>query len=92
MTATVHCDSHGDQEETFVCQHLARSLTTGLRGGYWCSKNTETSRPDAWCSVCEELSGGGDWDEESEKAAGIVLICGGCYDAARELNREPAAN
>jgi hypothetical protein len=92
MTTTVHCESHGDQDETFVCQHLAKSLSTGIRVGYWCAKDEEATRPDAWCSACEQLSGGGDWNEESEKAAGIVLLCGRCYDLAKAQNLEPAAN
>lgn len=88
MTSTVVCRVHGEQDETFVCSHLARSLETRAPVGFWCSK-TEIERPDAWCSACNAMSNGGDWSEETEKLAGIRLMCGGYYDAARELNESP---
>lgn len=87
---TVECNSHGPQPGTFVCQHLAESLRGGNRVGYYCSgENPDNPRPDAWCARCEEkrLQCSSDWNDESESFAGITLLCGFCYDAARTLNK-----
>ena len=79
---------HGTQEITFVCRHLAESLRTGTKVGFfWASE----PRGDAWCTECENVrisEGGesGDWNERSEAFAQIKLLCGACYDAVRKLN------
>ena len=88
MINTVECQTHGEQEETFVCLHLARSLSTGETVGFFWSGEL---RGDAWCSACEDVrirEGGsaGDWNERSEKFANIKLLCGVCYDRLRELH------
>jgi hypothetical protein len=81
----VQCDKHGLQDETFVCQHIVATLVDGVpRGFHWA--NSDRSRPDAWCSRCNETSNGGDWTPETERAAGVKLLCGACYDAAKALN------
>ena len=43
----ISCDIHGDQEETFVCQHLVDSLHTRKPVGFYCASEP---RGDAWCS------------------------------------------
>jgi len=88
MTNTVECDTHGEQQQTFVCQHLVRALSTGEKVGFFWSSEP---RGDAWCSACEDVrirDGGitGEWNERSEKFAGIKLLCGACYDRLRTLH------
>lgn len=88
MHDTVECSEHGQQQTTFVCQHLAASLRTDELVGFFYAGPLET-RSDAWCSRCEEVrlrEGGasGDWNERSEGFARITLLCGGCYDRIRE--------
>ena len=88
MTNTVECQTHGEQEETYVCQHLARSLNTQEHVGFFWANEP---RGDAGCSECEAVrvkEGGisGDWNDRSEELAGITLICGACYDKVRALN------
>ena len=88
MSNTVECHTHGEQEETFVCQHLVAALKTQERVGFFWSGGP---RGDAWCSACEEVrirEGGatGEWNERSEKFAGIKLLCGSCYDKLRALH------
>ena len=85
MTNTVECHAHGEQEQTFVCQHLLGALRTGEKVGFFSSGGP---RGDAWCSACEEFrrrEGGstGDWNERSEAFAGVKLLCGACYDRLR---------
>ena len=88
MAATVECSRHGPQQATFVCQHLAQSLTTRERVGFFYAREP---RGDAWCSACEEVrirEGGetGDWNDRSEAFASIKLVCGACYEEIRTLN------
>ncbi len=82
------CVLHGKQEETFVCTHLAGSIQTGERVGFYFASEP---RGDAWCQECEEErlkygGAGGDWNERSEAFADITLICGSCYDKVKTLN------
>jgi hypothetical protein len=88
MTNTVECHAHGEQEETFVCQHLLGALGTRKKVGLFRSGGP---RGDAWCSACEEVriredGVTGDWNERSEAFAGIKLLCGACYDELRVLH------
>lgn len=85
---TINCEQHGEQEEAFVCSHLAKSLQSGEQVGFYFASEP---RGDAWCGACEEARlryGGtsGDWNERSESFANITLICGECYDKAKALN------
>lgn len=88
MSDTIQCHVHGEQQETFVCQHLVEALDSGDRVGFFWSGEP---RGDAWCSACEAVrirEGGieGDWNERSMEFAGIKLLCGACYDRVRELH------
>ncbi len=88
MGEAVECSEHGPQEQTFVCRHLVRSLTTREAIGFFFAGEP---RGDAWCSACEEVrirEGGeaGDWNERSEAFAEIQLLCGACYDQIRRLH------
>jgi hypothetical protein len=83
----IKCDVHGWQEQTFVCQHIAQSLNTGVPVGFhWSSKQTD-ARPDAWCSDCERarIEAGGDWTPEVEAKLRVKLLCGACYDYAKSI-------
>ena len=80
----IECDRHGPSEATFVCQHVASG--SGL-GWFVATEDPNELRPDAWCTACEEVSNAaGGWDEESEGAAGITMLCASCYDEARARN------
>ena len=88
MTALVECCQHGSQEETFVCQHIAEGLREGVPYGFWWETESGSARPDALCTTCNELATrtDGEWTEELEARASIKLLCGLCYDQAREMN------
>lgn len=84
----IDCEYHGEQDEAFVCAHLAESILVGAEVGFYFASEP---RGDAWCAACEEIrlkEGGtsGDWNERSEAFADITLICGKCYDKAKALN------
>ena len=85
---TVECERHGEQQETFVCQHIVQSLVDGRgRGFFWSTATSENQRPDAWCSECNHtLELAGEWTPEAERKAGVKLLCGACYDEVKRLN------
>ena len=86
----VECCTHGKQQATFVCQHIVQSLKDGEPRGFWSAAHKSgDERPDSWCSACEDKvnSTGGEWNDESEAFAGVTLLCGACYDRAKEMNR-----
>jgi hypothetical protein len=85
----VRCHAHGEQQETFVCQHVAQGLSEKVRVGFWWSQESpENPRPDAWCTECENRvrATDGEWVGEAEKHLGIKILCGACYDAAKTFH------
>ena len=87
----VECREHGRQPVTYVCKHIFQSLVIGKPRGFCSAEpNAENLRPDAWCSVCEEMvNRAGDWSDELEAIAGVKSLCGACYDRAKLLNQNP---
>lgn len=83
-TRQVVCNVHGATAPAYVCRHLV----TGKDRGFIAAVGSESERPDAWCSECEQvrIAEGGEWNERSEGFAGISVICAVCYDAARKRN------
>lgn len=84
----IECDKHGKQQETFVCQHIVQTILDGKIRGFWSAGDSDNPRPDAWCSECDAnyQASGGVWNDENEAFAGIKIICGACYDQAKEIN------
>jgi hypothetical protein len=84
---TVFCASHGEQQETMVCQHVLDGLRSKSRVGFfWSQSDPENPRPDAWCGECNRrvaATDDGDWSGEALHLANPQVICGGCYDAAK---------
>jgi hypothetical protein len=87
-TTTVRCERHGVQSETFVCQHVADSLSTRRGVGFYWASEPGNPRPNAWCWACNERvkATGGDWIGEAADNLGARLLCSSCYDEARSLN------
>jgi len=83
----VECNVHGVQDEAFVCQHIAETLHTGVPVGFFWSEESASLHPDAWCAFCEDarIQAGGDWTDEVEKILSIKLLCGACYDHAKNI-------
>ena len=84
----VYCSEHGQQEETFVCQHIVETLKDKKPRGFFWSSSQNIKRPDAWCYDCNTRvkAMDGEWTEDIEKHANIQLLCGKCYDNAKKLN------
>ena len=93
VARSINCSVHGPQPETFVCQHIARSLTTREIVGFFWPADADEERPDAWCSACNERVArtGGEWIGEAAEHLDAQLLCARRYDEARALNLEPIA-
>lgn len=87
-TYYIDCSEHGQQEETFVCQHIVQSLEDEQPRGFHWSSEDNTSRPDAWCHECSDQTKtiDGEWTEENMEFANVQLLCALCYDRAKEIN------
>ena len=89
MSDKVHCTTHGESQQTFVCDHLLGDAV-GL-GFHRDDPTPEDACPDAWCDNCEIIrSAHGGWNEESEKLANFSLLCAGCYERSRIRNTRPS--
>jgi hypothetical protein len=87
MALTIDCQVHGQQERTYVCRHIADSLTTGATVGFHWPEESRAARPDAWCSACEQVrvAEGGEWTATAMDFVDMKVLCGGCYDRARDI-------
>ena len=86
MTDKVRCETHGETVATLVCRHIAESLDTGKAVGFNWSEEDLSDHPDAWCSDCEELRfAEGDWTNAAMAFAAVKVICGACYDRAKQI-------
>ncbi|MDO5692434.1 MAG: hypothetical protein Q4G70_08125 [Pseudomonadota bacterium] len=73
----VECETHGPSHAAFVCAHLCRKPGQKWFCDYPSPRNPA---PDAWCAACEaRFQAAGGWNAQIEAAAGIRLICQGCY-------------
>lgn len=89
MADTVHCDKHGETEQTFVCTHLAGDAV-GL-GFNLEEPDSGNPFPDAWCDSCEIIRAAhGGWTDEAHELCKIVLLCAACYERARIRNTRPS--
>ena len=88
---TVECPEHGPRPEAFVCRHIAESLHDRKVVGFHWALEEHSDRPDAWCDECDGRleSFGGEWVGQPVEHLGVRLLCGVCYDRARELNLSP---
>jgi hypothetical protein len=86
---SIQCAVHGPQQETFVCQHVAKGLETRVRVGFWwAQEDPDNARPDAWCTECENRvrATHGEWVGEAEKHLSVKILCGACYDLAKSFH------
>ncbi|MDR4954648.1 hypothetical protein REB14_20900 [Chryseobacterium sp. ES2] len=86
----VDCCTHGYSRSAFVCQHLDLETPKGFEEAFDTYKGMDLEEEEdlqAWCSECEKIRNEYDgWDEESEKFAGITLVCENCYFELKEFN------
>ena len=88
----IECRVHGLQQTTYVCQHIIEALKDGEpRGFFWSIEDPENPRPDAWCFECNEKvkETDGEWADEILDFVKVSVLCGACYDRAKEINLGP---
>ena len=87
MRKTTDCHRHGSQGIGLVCTHIAHAIDSNAQVGFFWGDDTDTARPDAWCSECEKalvaLKGASseDWFKEAE----FKILCAGCWDEAKAV-------
>ncbi len=88
MPDTVHCDTHGETQQTFACEHLTgESFGLGFNRD---DPSDENPFPDAWCDNCEIIRATHDgWDNVPDELCKIVLLCSGCYERSCIRNTRP---
>ena len=80
------CESHGNLQAAFVCQHL---FSGSGRGFNWAEDpdDPDARCPDAWCNACEAIwQEEGEWNEHAMAFADIKVVCVLCYESIRERN------
>jgi hypothetical protein len=83
--ATVQCSTHGTQQETFVCQHIAEGLQTKQRVGFFWTRTIRRiparmhGVPDARSAYGQPTESG--W--EAEVHLKPKILCSACYDLAK---------
>lgn len=83
---TVHCEKHGLEQQTWVCQHIADDLRDRKRVGFfWTVHDKDNPHPDAWCSDCEcrVRTTGDEWIGEAADHLQPKMMCEFCYDIAK---------
>jgi hypothetical protein len=86
---SIRCETHGLQQETWVCQHIAQGLADRNRVGFfWVTGDPDNSRPDACCFDCNERvkATGGEWVDEALTQLEPKSLCGACYDLAKAFH------
>jgi hypothetical protein len=86
---SVQCSVHGTQDKTYVCQHIADGLIARKRVGFfWANDQPGNPRPDASCIDCNSraAANGGDWVGEALEHLKPKVLCGACYDLAKQFH------
>ena len=83
----VQCGTHGETPPAYVCQHIKTSLEDGQpRGLFW--SRDDDGHFNGYCDECDSFreSHGGEWNDQTEAFAGMLLICEGCFQRVAEMN------
>jgi hypothetical protein len=83
----IQCPLHGREGIGLVCEHIALAVDQGGRAGFFWGDDTDTARPDAWCSHCEralrDLEGAS--SEQWFQGAKFKIFCAKCWDEAKRI-------
>jgi hypothetical protein len=91
MTAyeKINCRVHGEQQRTYVCQHIFAGLVARERVGFfWAIDDPDNPRADAYCKECNARGQktGGEWTGEALELLQPKTLCGVCYDLAKQFH------
>jgi hypothetical protein len=71
-----------------VCTHIAHAIDSGQHVGFFWGDDTDTARPDAWCSECEQALRNLPPGASSEAwfvACDFKVLCSACWDHAKSV-------
>jgi hypothetical protein len=83
------CAVHGEQQLTYVCQHVFAGLVARERVGFfWTQETPDNPRRDAYCRECKMRvrKTGGEWTGEALEHLEPKVLCGLCYDLAKDFH------
>lgn len=88
MQGEINCPAHGRQGIGLVCTHIAHAVDGGQSVGFFWGDDSDTARPDAWCSACEQALLAVPQGESTEKwflACENKIFCAECWDLAKNV-------
>ena len=77
----ITCGTHGQQDATYVCNHIIESLKTGEPCGFCWNKSD-----DAWEAICDDCNNLSPEAFAEIAEDNINLLCFGCFRDAAALN------
>lgn len=81
------CPIHGREGIGLVCEHIALAVGRLEKIGFFWGDDSDTARPDAWCSGCDlalnSLHGAS--SEAWFIAARFKVFCAKCWDDAKHI-------
>lgn len=82
-----NCPIHGEKGIGLVCIHITQAIAKGEKVGFYWGDDEDLSRPDAWCSDCEEklISLNGASSEQWFIDADFKVVCTSCWDEAKAV-------
>jgi hypothetical protein len=94
MPAETECHIHGRQGIGLVCIHIAEAMERGQMVGFHWGDDTDTARPDAWCSRCEKdlIALQGASSEQWFLDGQFKIFCAKCWDRAQQVCGGPSQN
>ena len=81
------CPIHGREGIGLVCEHIALAVDRAKKVGFYWGEESDTARPDAWCSDCENslISLNGASSDQWFMAANFKIFCAKCWDEAKRV-------
>jgi hypothetical protein len=93
MSRFIECDKHGQSRRAVVCKHLVQTLSDQIpRGVIWL--RDDDGCVNGYCDDCTMMleDAGGEWNDELEAKAGLMLICEGCFRRVLSINKRTELN
>ncbi|SFD25763.1 hypothetical protein [Flavobacterium phragmitis] len=90
MIEKVSCEVHGLKEMSFSCIHIAMTIDSKEKIGFFYSEAEEDLPQIAWCNSCEQhlLENGEEWTEVFQAKADFKMLCSDCFEEAKNKESE----
>jgi len=90
MIEKITCEVHGSKEMSFACIHIAMSIDSKEKVGFFYSEAEENLPQIAWCGTCEQwlLDNDEEWTDTFETLADFKTLCSDCFEEAKNNELE----